>query len=312
MDSIRGREEESALNISQLRAFVMVVEHGSFSAAARAMDLSQPAVTMQIQGLEADLGATLFDRGYRRVEPTEAGRVLLPIVRGILADVERAHDEVAGLGGRVTGRLVIAASTTPGQYVLPRLLGRFLTYYPEVGVSLVVMDTVSVIEAVASGAAHIGMTGARVDSGRVRLEAVGTDELVMVCPPNHPLASATSTTMDEAAEEPFIMRVQGSGTRLVTEEIVREAGIDPDELRVLMELGTSEAIVSAVEGGMGLGVVSQWMCDKALELGTVARVPLARFPVRRPFYVVLPKGEPSRAASALFEHLNDRLGTGAG
>ncbi|MDP2183243.1 MAG: selenium metabolism-associated LysR family transcriptional regulator [Actinomycetota bacterium] len=300
------------MNITHLRAFVMVVEHGSFSGAARAMDLSQPAVTMQIQGLEADLGATLFDRAYRRIELTEAGRVLLPIAQGILGDVERAHHEVAEMGGRVSGRLAIAASTTPGQYVLPRLLGRYLTYYPEVGISLTVSDTAGVIEAVTSGAAHIGMTGARVDTGRVRLESIGTDELVMICPPNHPLASAHSATMDDAAEEPFIMRREGSGTRLVTEEVVREAGIDPDELRVLMELGTSEAIVSAVEGGMGLGVVSQWMVDKALELGTVARVPLARFPVSRPFYVVLPKGEPSRAAAALLEHLRDRLGTGTG
>jgi len=111
----------------------------------------------------------------------------------------------------------------------------------------------------------------------------------------------------EVAEHPFIVRESGSGTRMVFEQALRGGGIDPSELNVVMELGTSEAIVNAVEGGMGVGVVSHWMADKALTLGTVAQVTAPGFPVSRPFYAVSPRGARSRAAAALVDHLRREL-----
>ena len=108
-------------------------------------------------------------------------------------------------------------------------------------------------------------------------------------------------------EEPFIMREPGSGTRQVTERVLRGEGIDPGDLLVVTELGTSEAIVRAVEGALGLGVVSRWVADKALRLKTVAEVPVAGFPVTRPFYAVLPRGSMTRAADAFLEHLRSSV-----
>lgn len=291
------------MNISQLRAFVTVVESGSFSAAARAMGLSQPAVTMQIQGLETDLGVTLMERRYRKVELTESGRTLLPHARKVLADLDRAREEIENLSDTVSGHLVIASSTTPGQYVLPRLLGGYLRAYPEVTVSLEVMDTAMVVDSVESGQAQIGMTGAMLPGARVQFEAMGTDRLVMVASPDSPLLAKKGLTIDDLAEQPFIAREAGSGTRIVFEESLRQAGIDPAELHVVMELGTSEAIVSAIEGGMGIGVVSHWMADKALKLGTVRELQAPGFPVERPFYAVVPRGELTRAAAALLGEL---------
>lgn len=293
------------MNVQQLRAFVMVVEHGSFSEAARALGLSQPAVTMQVQALESAVGATLLDRRYRRVELTDAGELLLPHARRVLAEIEEARDRLEDLSGRVTGRLAIAASTTPGQYILPRLLGGFLGEFPEVGVSLRVHDTAEVVAAVEAGEAGIGMTGAKVAGTRVEFVEAGTDDLVLVCPPGSPLAR--KATLADVAEEPFIMRERGSGTRIVMEDTLRTAGIDPGDLRVVLELGTNEAIVSAVEGGVGVGVVSRWVADKALRLGTVEEVPEARFPVRRPLYVVMPKTGVTRAADALRHFLLEEL-----
>ena len=158
------------MNINQLRAFIAVVDHGSFSEAARAMGLSQPAVTMQIQGLESDLGATLLERRYRKVELTEAGRALLPFARRVMAELDEARTEIERLSDTVGGHLELAVSTTPGQYILPRLLGSFLRAYPEVSVSLRVYDSADVVARVESGEAHLGMTGARASrrQGRVR------------------------------------------------------------------------------------------------------------------------------------------------
>ena len=295
------------MNLSQIRAFVMVVDHGSFSAAAREMGVSQPAVTMQVQALEADLGVTLLDRAYRRIGLTEAGEALMPRARAVLAELESAREDLERIADTVTGRLALVASTTPGQYLLPRLLGSFLAGNPEVTVSLAVADTAQVVEAVAAGEADLGMTGAVVKGARVDFEALGSDGIAMICPPAHRFAGAKRVSLAEAVAEPFIMREEGSGTRQVAEEALREAGVDPAELHVVTELGTSEAIVSAVEGGMGLAMVSTWVVCKALELGTVATVPVAEFPVPRPLYVVTPRTTRTRAADAFLGHLREQL-----
>lgn len=295
------------MNISHLRTFVEVVDQGSLSAAARALGISQPAVTMQIQGLESDLGATLLERRYRRVQLTEAGKALLPTARGVLAKLDAARGEIERLSDTVGGHLEVAASTTPGQYVLPRLLGSFLRAYPEVTVSLRVYDTSEVIDRVESGEAHLGITGARRPHAKVTFEEMGADRIVAIGPPDGPLAGREGLAIAELAEQPFIVREPGSGTRMVVEQALKDAGIDPGDLNVVMELGTSEAIVNAVEGGMGVGVVSHWMADKAVRLGTVALLDVAPFPVERPFFAVLPRGVASRAAEALASHLLEGL-----
>lgn len=295
------------MNVSQIKAFIAVVDHLSFSEAARSLGVSQPAVTMQIQSLEADVGVTLFDRGYRKVELTEGGAALLPHARHILAEIDRARDSIEKLSDAVSGRLTIAASTTPGQYVLPRLLGGFLKEYPAVGVTLRVYDTTDVITEVESGQADLGMTGAEVRGAKVHYEQLGADDLLLVCPPDHALARRKNVTFAELTDQPFIVREAGSGTRMVAEDIIRRGGLDPAELDVVMELGTNEAVLSAVEGGMGLGIVSAWVAQKAIDLGTVALVPESTFPVSRPLYLVLPRRTPPRASEALANYLRGAL-----
>lgn len=291
------------MNVSQLKTFITVVDHRSFSEAARLLGISQPAVTMQIQALESDIGAMLLDRGYRKIDLTEAGAALVPYARRILDQIDDARHAIDTLSDTVTGRVTVAASTTPGQYLLPRVLGAFLKLYPEVGVTLRVYDSADVVERVEAEEADLGMTGAEVPGARVHYEQLGVDELLLICPPEHPLADRETPKFSEVAAQPFIVREAGSGTRMVSEDLVRRAGVDPGDLNVVMELGTNEAIVSAVEGGMGMGIVSRQVAAKALELGTVARVPGAGFPVERPLFLVLPRRSLTRAADALADHL---------
>jgi DNA-binding transcriptional LysR family regulator len=295
------------MNVSQIRTFVAVVDRGSFSEAARILGISQPAVTMQIQTLEADIGATLFDRGYRKVTLTEAGQALLPHARRVLAEIDDARRSIEEVSSTVTGRLVVAASTTPGQYLLPRLLGGFLREYPEVGVTLRVYDSAEVITHVEAGEADLGMTGAEVHGARVTYEELGCDELALICPPGHPLAEHPPVSFGDLTSELFIVREQGSGTRMAAEEAIRRSGIDPADLDVVMELGTNEAIVSAVEGGMGIGIVSLLVARKALDMGTVAVVRGAGFPVERPLFLVLPRRTMGRAGVALADYLRKEM-----
>lgn len=291
------------MNIAQLRAFVSVVDFGSFSAAARELGISQPAVTMQLQGLESDVGATLLDRRYRRIDVTEAGRALLPHARMVLAQVESARHDLAALSGTVSGRLNIAASTTPGVYVVPLLLGAFKEVYPEVGVSVTVHDSAEVAEAVERGDAQLGVTGAVVKGSRASFEQIDGDELILIAPPASALAGRSDLSMSDLADERWIFREEGSGTRQVTETVLAEQGLDPNEVGIVVELGTGEAIVAAVEGGLGVAMVSRLVAAKALAVGSVAEVRVAGLPAARPFFAVLPKGTPTRAALAFHAHL---------
>ena len=295
------------MNVSQLRTFVAVVDHRSFSEAGRILGVSQPAVTMQIQALEADVGATLLDRGYRKVELTEAGRALLPYARRILNELDDARGALSALSDVVGGRLTVAASTTPGQYLLPRILGSFLKEFPEVGVTLRVYDSADVVTHVEEGEADLGMSGAEVHGARVHYEQLGSDDLLLICPPGHKLASRPKLAFADLTDEPFIVREAGSGTRMAAEDVIRSSGVEPSELKVVMELGTNEAIVSAVEGGMGLGIVSAQVADKAIGLGTVAQIAGAGFPVARPLFLVLPRRTLTRASEALANHLRGAL-----
>ncbi len=287
------------MNIAHLRTFVAVAETGTLSEAARALSLPQPAVTQQLGSLESEIGVTLLDRRYREADLTEAGRALLPHARAILAQVEEALGEVGGLAGTVTGRVTIAASTTPGQYILPRMLGGFLEENPEVGVEVRVGDTAEVVEAVEEGRAHIGVTGARVDGSKAVYEPFIDDELVLIAPPGHPLAAGGPHPAAELAGARWVMRERGSGTRMVLEKVLCENGVEPSDLQVALELGTGEALVSAVQGGMGLGVVSRYVADRAIAAGDVAEVATDHFPVSRPLFVVAPRGDLSGASQAL-------------
>ena len=295
------------MNVTQLRAFVSVIDLGSFSEAARQSGVSQPAVTMQIKSLESDVGATLLDRRYHRVELTEAGEALLPYARSVLAEISRAREDIAALSDTITGRLAIAASTTPGDYVVPRVLGDFLKVHPQVQVEISVQDTTDAIAAVASGHADFGVCGAIEPSAKLEFEEMGRDELLVICAPSHPFATRESVPYAELAEADWVTREQGSGTRQVVRANLEQHGIDPDELRVLVELGSGEAIVSAIEGGLGIAMVSRYVAEKALLQGTISRVDVAGPPVTRSFFAVMPKAAQTRAALAFYTHLRHAI-----
>ncbi len=291
------------MNISQLRTLLLVIDRGSFSEAAKELGISQPAATMQLQTLESDLGVGLLDRRYRRVDLTEAGCVLEPYARRALAELDSAREELAALAGDVTGSLDIAASTTPGAYVIPRLLGAFLAECPRVQVTVTEYDTAGVVEAVESGRAHLGVCGAIVKGARVTFEPLTADEIVAICPPDSPLASRKGVSLAELASVDWVARDTGSGTRQVVEATLAAAKVDPSRPRIVASLGAGEAIVNAVEGGLGVAMLSRYVAEKALAAGTIARVDLAGPALERPFFTVMPKGTPTRAAAAFCAYL---------
>ena len=297
------------MNIQQLKTFVTVMDSGSFSAASRELDISQPAVTMQIKALESELGTPLLERRYRRIELTEAGKLLLPVALRVLRDLQTVRDELAALDGQVTGHLVVAASTTPGVYVIPRLLAGFLAEHPRVQLTLLVADSAEVVRQIAEGEAGLGVTGAEVKGGRAQFEQIGGDELVVITAPGS-LLVGTHLSIEGLAENTFVTRERGSGTRQAAEALLSEHGVDVASLHIALELGTGEAVVSAVEGGLGVAIVSRLVAQRAIALGSVAELDVVGFPAVRPFYAVTPKGGPSQSSRAFLEYLRHNTAGG--
>jgi DNA-binding transcriptional LysR family regulator len=291
------------IHLNQLRAFVAVVEKKSFSASAKALGISQPAITLQIQSLEAQFGASLIDRRYKNVSLTEAGKILYPAATTVLAKLDGAANEIERLSETISGSLVIGGSTTPGQYLLPKLVGQFRKHYPDVTVRLEIGDTAAVLEMLESGAVNAAIVGAPTKGRKFSISECASDELILIVPPGHRLTRSRGLSLVDLGGEELIFRERGSGTRKMIEAHLKANGISADDLHVAMELGTSEAVVNAVEQGLGVSIVSRWAAEKALRLGTVVEAKLKGLPISRTFYLAIAKRPQTRATEAFLEYL---------
>jgi DNA-binding transcriptional LysR family regulator len=258
------------MDTRQLAAFCAVVERKSFSQAADRLGVTQPAVSLQIRSLEERLGQRLFDRSGRRVEPTEAGLRLYRGAQKLLALEQQLLEDVAGdEDGELRGELAIGAATGPGATVVPVLLCEFQRKNPEVRVELTISDTQSVIEAVARRELELGVVGATPRHRSVAYEPFFKDEVVLVCPPDHPFAGKT-ISIDDLRGEQLVLMQEGAGVRQVIEEELRQAGKRLRDLEVKLELGLQESVKSAVEAGYGVTFISRTAVESELADGSLA------------------------------------------
>ena len=274
------------MNLEHLRTLVSIVEQGSLSAAARAKHISQPAVTKQVQRLEAELELPLLVRvPKRRVELTPAGERLLAFARETLAAYESLEQDLVALRTVVYGRLSLAASTIPGEYVLPALLASFRDEYPQVEVQMTISDTADVITRLLADKATVGFIGAVAQRPGLRLERLVGDELVLVVPSDHPFAGRKRVSVADLTGQPLILREEGSGTRRSVEAALADIGVRLSQKDVLMVLGSSQAILQAVAQGLGLGFVSARAATQARSAGRLACVGLKDVDLRRDLYL---------------------------
>ena len=245
------------MNLDHLHTLVSIVEYGSLSAAARAKRISQPAVTKQVQRIESELGLALLVRGPKRqAELTPAGEQVLVFARDTLARYEDLERNLAGLKEVEKGTLVLAASTIPGEYVLPQLLAGFRCQYPQVDVQMTVSDTSDVANRVLDGEADLGVIGSAIRRPGLRLKRLVGDEVVLAVPADHPFAGRGRVAVDELRGYPLILREKGSGTRRSVEAALLDAGQALPLEDVALTLGSTQAILQAVSRGLGMGFVS--------------------------------------------------------
>jgi DNA-binding transcriptional LysR family regulator len=296
------------MDTRQLAAFCAVVERQSFSQAAERLGITQPAVSLQIRSLEERLGQRLLDRSGRRVEPTEAGLVLYRGAQRLLALEEQIVEQVAaGDEGELRGRLEIGASSGPGGSVLPLLLCEFGRRHPGVAIALSVFDTQTVVDLVARRELELGIVGAARRQRAVVFETFFRDEVVLACPPGHPLAGRT-VTVDELRGEELIVMQEGAGVRQVIEDELRRAGIRLKDFGPRLELGLQESVRSAVRAGYGVTFISRSAVEADLAAGTLAAARVEGLEPAREISLVRAAGRsPTRNAEAFVAFARERL-----
>lgn len=277
------------LNFHQLHIFYTVADKGSFSAAGQALHMTQPAVTMQVQSLEEYFGTKLLNRSTKRIELSEAGRALIPYALSSINLIKDTEIAMSKFTHKLQGRLQLGASLTFGEYIMPRLLGPFGKEFPKISIQMKVMNTTQILEEILNHQLNFGLVEAAIHHPDVQIEAVLNDELKLVVPADHPLANVDKVTAAEMLKYPFVLREQGSGTRQVMEEELKKKGIDPSMMQIIMELGSTGAVKSAVEAGLGLSILSQSSVKHEIALGLVKLKEVEDIQFTRQFYAIYQK-----------------------
>ncbi|PZP59599.1 MAG: LysR family transcriptional regulator [Azospira oryzae] len=270
------------VTLRQLRVFESVARHLSFSRAAEELFLSQPAVSMQIKQLESLVGLPLFEQIGKKIYLTEAGKEVFHYSRAVaqqLSDMEHALNELKGLE---RGRLSIAVVST-ANFFAPQLLARFVQQHPGVQVSLSVVNRETVLRQLTENEIDLAIMGLPPEGLDVRWQPFMENPLVVIAPPSHPLVKEKRIPMKRLAEEVFVIREPGSGTRGAMERFFAEHRV---QLKTSMQMGTNEAIKQAVQAGMGLGVVSYHTIELELETKRLKVLDVVGFPIRRNWYLV--------------------------
>jgi DNA-binding transcriptional LysR family regulator len=289
---------ERRITLRQLRIFKNVVEHRSFTRAAEALSLTQPAVTHQMQALSRAVGEPLLHPGRRAPDLTAAGLALYERVGRILAMVGDAEEAIEDLAGLRAGKVHVAGDTTVGTYVLPDALAAFGRGHPGVALRLDVVNRAGVRELLLTGGADIGVVGALWEDDLLEAEPFLDNSLMCFCAPTHPLVDREPLRPADLLEGPLLLRERGSGTRESAERILRSAGVEPV---AAMEMASNGALKRAVAGGLGVTVLSTSAVRLELQLGLLRPLWVDGFPVRRMWHVTWARNRILSPAAGAFK-----------
>lgn len=286
--------------LPHLETFSQAAELGSFTAAGKVLGITQAAVSQRISALEKSLGCSLFQRRAGRIYLTEAGQTLYGFAQDILQLHREAHQEITGQEIPLTGELLLAASSIPGEYLLPGILAVFRKRYPEIQVRATQLDSSAVLDMVEQRRVHLGMIGGKSESEHLEFEAFAADEMVMVVAPDHRWRRRKKITIRQFQQEPLILRERGSGSRRCLEQALAERRLSTADLTIAMELGGNEAIKEAVAQGLGAAVLSRLAVRRELEAGRLHQLLIDEFPLDRTLYFARDKRRALPAAARVF------------
>lgn len=294
------------MNFYPLKAFLAVAQDGSFSKAAKKLYRTQPAISKQVQALEESFGTRLFDRVGKSIILTEAGKILRDHANIAFQTLEDARAAIDQLRGLQRGHLRIGAASTIGTYMLPHPLGEMKAQFPGIEITLLISNKARVIQRVLNHEVELGFVGPPVEPAELQREEYLLDELVLIMAPTHRLAGKKSVAVRDLAEEVFVLREQGSGTREIMEEELARVKVS---LKKAMELGSTEAIKQAVAANLGVSIVSKFAITLEVLQGRLLSARLPELNLKRQLYLIHHKGRILSPAARQYSAL--LLGTDA-
>ncbi len=288
------------LDVYELNIFLTAAETENFSATARQLNLTQPAISMQIRTLEKKLNVPLFHRTGRTLSLSEQGKALMPMARDMVNRAIRIEEEIESLKGEVVGHLKVGCSTTTGKYILPHLAARFRRCHPKVQITIYNHNRDMVLEELCDGVVQLAVVSSEPSCRDSEYRHFFTDYVVLIVPVDHPWAKRDMIAAEELRDIDFILRDSESGTRQEVEAGLRELGLSVDNLNMVMELGNSEAIGMAVEEGIGAAFVSRTVARRGIELGKIKEVRIAGLSLKREVFIAYSQRYPATQAQAQF------------
>jgi DNA-binding transcriptional LysR family regulator len=270
------------ITVKQLRLLAAAARGGSFAAAAEACHVTPPAVTMQMQQLEADVGLPLFERDGRGLRLTAAGKEVLAAAERVEAVLADCGAGLAGLKSLASGRVAVGVVST-AKYFAPQMLAAFARSHPGIDIELVIGNREDTISAFQSGRLDVAVMGRPPEGVEVESALIGDHPQVIIAPPDHPLAKRRAVSPQDIAGETLLMRETGSGTRLLAEQFLAQHGIKP---RIGMEIGSNETIKQAVIAGLGIAFISGHTIASELQDGRLTVLDVAGLPEIRHWFVV--------------------------
>ena len=285
MDWAFGAQSNFLMDLWQLNIFCKVIELKSFSKAGKTVHLSQPTVSSHIKDLEDHLDCRLIDRLSKEAVPTKAGELLYGYAKRMLALRDEAETALAEFKGIIRGRLVIGGSTIPGTYLLPQLIGEFKKQYPDVIVSLKIGDTENIIDGILKGKLELGIVGAKAETPKIVQKKLIKDEMHLIVPANHRWAGTKRVALKQLINEPFIVREPGSGTLKSIDQSLRDQGRRLEDLNVVAELGSTQAICQGIKTGAGVSILSTLAVAEDLDSGKLDVLEVDGLNLNRNFYL---------------------------
>ncbi len=274
------------MDIRDLQVFLAVAARLNFTRAAEDVHLTQPSVSVRIHQLEEEIGVKLFEQAGKRILLTEAGRMLEPYARRAIAAVDNARQAIEEFQGLERGTLRIGASTTPGMYIVPRVIAAFKRQHPKIEIHLSIKDTRRVEESVLANEVDFGFVGGHLTDADVESTSWFTDELVLIVPPRHPLAKKKEVAPKDLTTERFIFRERGSATQALLEKSLREMKLD---VEAIIELGNPEAVKQVVQNQLGVAFISKFAVQAEIKANMLRALKVKGLNINRELKIVYRK-----------------------
>lgn len=271
------------MNFKKLEAFISVLEKRSFSEAAAALKSSQPAISIKIKSLEEELGIELLDRGRSGVHPTRAGILVYQTAKEIMGRWGQLEDDLLSFQDTLTGTLTIGASTIPGTYLIPGWIKKFRTLYPKVDVKIEINDSRKILNKLLDHQIDVGIVGLHQQSAKMITKTVASDSLVLIVPVEHEISQSSHLDFNLLNKYDLVLREEGSGTRKEMEEYLEINGSSLANFNSSISIGSSEAVISAVEAGLGISFISKLAAVPAVKANRVKMIETLK-PYQRNFY----------------------------